>query len=356
MLRLSFVLIALLLVACDKPLEPPAPPRPALVMTAGDTAASSGMGLVGEVRPRYDSAQGFRIAGKIIERKVEIGSVVHKGQVLARLDPTDTGLTAQASLADVRAVEADHALAEAELDRQRQLYARKFISRSALDIREAQFKSASARLQQAQSQAAVSGNQSRYTLLLAERDGVVSDIHAEPGQVVSAGEVIAHIADLKQLEVLLAVPESRMNAVKAGDSAIIRMWASRETKYQGKIREIAPAADDTTRTFQVRVSIVDADQNVRIGMTAGVRLSNEDDTALIIPSTALTQRNGKSVVWVVDAKTHQVQPRNVVAGVFREDGVLITSGLAAGEEFVTLGVHTLVPGQVVRIMQAGVAP
>lgn len=347
------VAISVLLVACEKPIEPTAPPRPALVMTVGDNTAGTNMTLVGEVRPRYESAQGFRIAGKIVERKVEVGSTVHRGQVLARLDSADTGLTAQASEADVRAAEADNALAEAELERQRQLYAKKFIAKSALDIREAQYKTSLARVEQAKAQAAVSGNQSRYTALVADRDGVVTDIRAEPGQVVSAGEVIARVADLKQMEVVVAVPESRMAGVKVGAPALVKLWASQEKSYQGKVRELAPAADAVTRTFQVKVTIPIADDVVRLGMTAGVKFASAEDSALLLPTTAITQRDGKAVVWVVDGKTLQVQPRPVETGMFREDGVFITGGLRAGEQVVAVGTHALSPGQVVRPISAG---
>jgi multidrug efflux system membrane fusion protein len=353
MRHFSLALAFTLLAACQKPAEPPPPPRPALVIKAGANASDVAMALIGEVRPRYESAQGFRIAGKIISRNVEIGSMVKRGQVLARLDASDTGLNAEAAQADVRVAEADLALAQAELDRQRQLYAQKFISASALDNREAQFKSANARAQQVRAQAAVSGNQSRYATLSADRDGVVTDIHAEPGQVVQAGEVIARIADPRQLEVVIAVPESRMTGVKQGEKAEVRMWANRDKTYEARVREIAPAADAATRTFQVKVSILDADQAVRLGMTAGVSLADEIGDALLLPTSAVTQRDGKPVIWLVDPKNNSVQPHPVTIAQFREDGVLVTGGLDAGELVVVAGVHTLIPGQVVAPRQAG---
>ena len=112
-------MMAVLLVGCERPPQAPPPLRPALVMVVGQTAVEQGMVLVGEVKSRYESNQGFRIGGKIIERKVEVGSLVKKGQVLALLDAADTNLTAAAAYADVRAAEASHALAKAELERQR---------------------------------------------------------------------------------------------------------------------------------------------------------------------------------------------------------------------------------------------
>lgn len=351
----TFSVLSILLAGCGKPAEPPAPPRPALVMTVQSSDASHLAAIVGEVRPRYESAQGFRIAGKIIERRVEIGNVVHKGQVLARLDAVDTNLNTQVAFADVKAAEAEYALANADLQRQRQLYAKKFISASALDSREATVKTTAARLQQAQSRAAVSGNQTKYTSLVADRDGVVTDIHAEPGQVVSAGEVVAKVADLKQLEVNVWVAESAMQGLQVGTPVVVRLWVNREKAYQGKIREIAPSADSVTRTFLVKVSILDIDDAVKLGMTAGVGFASAVESTTVLPTSAITELANKPAVWVVDTQSKQVHPRNVTIGSYREDGVPVNSGLNAGEQVVVAGVHMLVDGQVVRPVEAGVA-
>ena len=340
--------LGLLVSACEKRVEPPAPPRPALVTIVGKSAANNAMILVGEVKSRYESNMGFRIKGKIIERKVDVGSLVKKGQVIARLDASDTNLGAAAAVADVRAAEANYALAKSDVERQRQLVDKKFISQSALDRYEAQLKTADARVNQAKAQAAVSGNQSRYTALAADRDGVVTQIHAEPGQVVDAGEMIVQVVDTKQIEVLVAVPESRMVKIKVGDNVAVKLWASQATNpertYAGKVREIAPAASSATRAFDVRVAISDADEAVKLGMTAGVRLAQAESDEIIVPTSALTQVNGKSSVWVINKKDI-ANPREVTAGQFTENGVMITNGLQAGEMVAIAGVHTLIKGQ-----------
>jgi membrane fusion protein, multidrug efflux system len=339
--------LSFLLAACDKPVEPLAPPRPALVLIVGKSAANDAMVLVGEVKSRFEANLGFRIQGKIIERKVDVGSYVKKGQVIARLDATDTNLSAQAASADVRAAEANYALANAELERQRTLFNKKFISQSALDIRMAELKTASARLSQVKAQAAVSGNQSRYTALVADRDGVVTKIDAEPGQVVEAGAMVAQIVDNKQIEVLVAVPESRMATVKVGNLVTIKLWADREKTYAGKVREVAPAANSATRAFDVRVAITDADEAVKLGMTAGVRFAQNAADEIIIPATALTQINGKNSVWAID-KSGIANPREVATGQYTENGVMISGGLQAGEMVAIAGVHTLIKGQKVK--------
>ncbi|NOS95767.1 MAG: efflux RND transporter periplasmic adaptor subunit [Methylotenera sp.] len=342
-----FLSLILSLTACDKPIEPLQPPRPALVNIVGASSVHGSMVLVGEVRSRYEANLGFRINGKIIERKVEVGSLVKKGQVLARLDAADTQLSAAAAVADVRAAEASHALAQAELARQRILFDKKFISASALDMREAELKTAHARLQQVKARADVSNNQSRYAALVADRDGIVTQIHAEPGQVVEAGVMVAQVVDTQQIEVLVAVPESRMQGLKIGDQVSIKLWADRAKTYSGEVREIAPAANAATRTFDVRVTIKNADDAIKLGMTAGVSFGQLVSTEIIIPSTALTQHQGKASVWVIDARG-TATPRQVIAGAYSEAGVVIASGLQAGEMIAIAGVHTLISGQKVK--------
>lgn len=348
MKRLFFLLAMPLLAACDQPQPTRQMPRPALVTTVGNHTATAPMILVGEIRSRFESAQGFRIAGKIIERRVDVGNSVEKGQLLARLDKIDTALSTEAAQAEVRAAEADLALAQAELERYRQLYARKFVSSQALDTQEAQFKSASAKVKQARAQAAVTGNQSRYTDLLAERDGVLTEIRAEPGQVVAAGEVIARIAVPGNMEVAIAVPESMMGGIEIDTPAEVRLWADPATIYEGKVREVAPAADSMTRTFQVRVALPQADDKVRLGMTAGVCFYHHDSQDVLLPTPAVTRRDGRNIVWIVDPQNGQVTPREVQTGAFREDGVIVRQGLQSGEQVVVAGVQTLVPGQIVQ--------
>lgn len=340
------------LFGCEKTQPEPTPPRPALVVTVGEKTTASPTILIGEIRSRYETEQGFRISGKIIKRYVDLGATVKKGQILVKLDSQDSGLTAKAARAQVQAAQADLALARAELDRLKQLYQRKFISKQAFDIQEAKLKSAMALVKQTQAQAAVSDNQSAYTDLCAEREGVVTEIHAEPGQIVVAGEPIVRIAIPENREVAFVVPESRMQGIEINTPAEVRLWAEPARLYHGKVREVAPAADRVTRTFQVRVALPDVDNNVLLGMTAGVRFYNEGSQELLLPLPALTQQAGKNVVWVVNPENGQVQFREVKIGMFREDGVIITQGLQTGEQVVVAGVHTLVLGQVVRPVQA----
>jgi RND family efflux transporter MFP subunit len=352
MKKYLLTIVILILNGCEQAPEPPPPPRPALVMEVGNRdVAQYGMLLVGEVKSRYESNVGFRISGKINTRYVNVGDVVKRGQAIASLDAIDANLNAQAAGADVNVAEANLSLAKAELDRQRQLYEKKFISKSALDMREAEYKTATARYQQTKSQASVASNQPRYTKLQADRDGVVAMINAEPGQVVSAGQIVAKIVDPYSTEILLAVPESRMREVSIHMPVTIKLWADQQKTYQGMVREISPVANESTRAFDVRIAVKDADADMRFGMTAGVRFDQISTAQIMVPSTAVTEIAGNRSVWVIGSDG-VAQPRQVTVGAFTEHGIQVLSGLKAGEMVAIAGVHTLVKGMRVKPMRA----
>lgn len=338
-----------LLSACHHEAEEVASPRPVWVMTVGTAAPAPDSLYTGEVKSRYESTIGFRINGKIIQRLVNVGDVVHKGQVLAKLDASDTQLNASSAQADVQAAQANLALAKAELERRLQLYRQQFISRSALDTYQNQLSTAQARLEQAQAQAAVSRHQSAYTSLLADRAGVIGMITAEPGQVVTAGQTIAQVYDLGALEVQVAVAETEIGQLHPGDQARIQV-AGNTRRYAGRIREISPAANSQTHAFDLRVQLLDADSQLKLGMTAQVDFNKANVNAgnqIIVPTSAVTRQGNDAAVWVIDAGQH-AHLRKVVTGAVTEHGVSITSGLQAQERIATIGVHTLAEGMQVQ--------
>lgn len=337
-----------LLIACSQETPPSQPAHPALVAIVGDQTKVPPIIFIGEIRSRYESAQGFRIDGKIVKRHVEVGSIVKKGEILAQLDSSDTELSNHAAHAQLHAAEVELALSSAKLDRQRQLHQSKFISDQALETQETQLKTSIAQVRKARAQAKITGNQARYTNLLAERNGVITEIHAEPGQVIQSGEVIARIAVPDNKEVLIAIAESKMLGVNIGVLVEVKLWANPSVVYHGRVREISPAADSITRTFQVRIAIDNPDDQVRLGMTAEVKFNNQNSNHFFLPTTAVTQREGKDVAWIVDPQTGTVQHKVVKIEMFHENGVFIKEGLQNGDLFVTTGVHMLMPGQVVR--------
>jgi RND family efflux transporter MFP subunit len=360
-MRTSALLLAaaVTLAACGPKPKTEDPVRPVITQRVVAGAAASRDVYAGELRARYETDLGFRVGGKLVSRAVDAGARVTKGQVLARLDPEDARLAAQGSAAQLASAESELVLAKSELDRHADLLAKKFISQSAFDVKQNAFNAAKARAEQARSQSAITSNQAAYTTLVADADGVVVSVAAEPGQVVAAGQPVLKLARAGEKEVVINAPEGQLARFKVGQEVGISLWADPNTLFPGRIREIAGGADPVTRTYAVRVSAMNAPAQAQLGMTANVVFNPAADGNLVLlPLSALARGGNDAAVWIVDPKTSRVKLRKVAIGQFREDGVTITSGLAGGDVVVTAGVHKLLPDQVVRLAddKASAAP
>jgi membrane fusion protein, multidrug efflux system len=351
----SLLLVAALTVAgCAKKEAPPEVVRPVQLAPVVIGAMAETAVFAGEVKPRHETDLAFRIGGKIVERRVDVGATVKKGQVLARLDPADVALQAQAAEAAVAAARTDSDFARAELERYQNLFQQKFVSESALDQKQNTMRAAGARLQQAQANLAVNHNQTGYATLIAPDDGVVTSITAEAGQVVASAQPVMKLARTDEREVAIAVPENRIGELKGAQRINVMLLASPRRLFTGRVREISPAVDPVTRTFSVRVAVPDADASLSWGMTANVVAvaAGSGQNALIPLTSIYHEPDGRPAVWVYDAKEQKVSLRAIELGPFREDGVVITRGLNHGEWIVAAGVNKLQPGQTVKPYEA----
>lgn len=322
------------LAACSGKEAPPEPLRPVLTMVVGKQPVDAGAQYSGEIRSRTETLLSFRVGGKLVARNVDAGAVVVPGQVLARLDPADTAAQAMAA-------KSQSDLAAADLARYRELRARNFVSQAALDAKETAFKAARA-------QAEVYGNQSSYTTLKADQPGVISLVGAEVGQVVAPGQMVFRLARQDQPEVLIAIPETRVADLKPGSPATVKLWAGGDSAvYKGRLRELSPVADGVTRTYAARISILEPNARIRLGMTANVGFSQGAES-MVLPLSAIFQQDGKSAVWVVNAD-ETVGLRPVTVAAWREDGAYLGEGLTAGERIVVAGVHKLAPGEKIKL-------
>jgi membrane fusion protein, multidrug efflux system len=348
----SFAVFALalpvLLAACAKREEAPDPVRPVLSQKVTLSTLLDQTAYSGEVRARHETDLGFRTSGKVIARLVEVGSEVKKGALLAKLDPSDAVLSAQAARADVAAAVTEFTYAQSELARYKELLDKGFIGQSVYESKLNAFNSADAKLNSKRAQAAVSGNQSAYTSLIADQDGVITAVNAEVGQVVATGQAVFRLARPEEKEVVINAAETRVNELQNAQQILVRLWAQPDKTYQGKLRELAPNADAVTRTFAARVTILDPTPEVKLGMTANVLIGGAGREAALLPLTAVYTNNGKPGVWIVDPQSGKVNLRPVELGQYREDGVTILGGVRNGDIVVIAGVQKLVPGQLVR--------
>lgn len=347
-------MLSLLLAACSKPEAPQEPIRAVKLMTVNASAVGAQQEYAGEVKARIESRLGFRVGGKLVQRPAEVGQRVQAGQLLAQLDATDLGLASQAAQAQVSAAQTQRDLAAADFKRFAELKAQGFISGAELERRQAVLDAADAALRQARAQGAVQGNQAGYARLLADAAGVVVAVEAEVGQVVAAGVPVVRLARDGARDVVFAVPEDRLSAVKPGSTAQVRLWAAAQGgpaagALSGTVREVAASADPLTRTYQVKLALP-ADAVIPLGATAYVSMAGSATgaPAIKLPTSALMRAagaQGGTSVWVFDSATSTVQPRTVqLAGADGND-MLVASGLKPGEEVVAAGVHVLSAGQ-----------
>ena len=358
-IALAAVALAAMLSGCAKheaPTEAVRPVKLARVSLGGIGAATV---FAGEVKARHESELGFRIGGKVVARLVDVGAHVRKGAPLARLDPSDVALQAEAAKAAVAAAQTEYEFAKAEYDRYDNLHKQQFVSGSALDQKRNVMKANAAKLEQARAQLAVASNQAGYATLVADQDGVVTAVSAEAGQVVTAGQPVVRVAREDEREVVIAVPENRLDELKAAKRLGVALWANPDKVYAAKVREIAPAVDASTRTFAVRVAIVAPDEDVKWGMTANVLAQGATDVsqAALVPSASIYHaEDGKPAVWIYDPAAGTVALRRVELDAFREDGALLASGVKDGEWIVAAGVHKLRAGQAVKPWESADVP
>jgi membrane fusion protein, multidrug efflux system len=345
------------LMACSRPAPSAEPIRAVKVITVGLQAPASTLEYAGEVRARVESRLGFRVGGKLLDRSVEPGQHVKAGQLLARLDPQDLKLAADAARAQLAAARTSHALAAADFKRYQALKDQDFISGAELERRDAVVQAARAQLDQAQAQLSVQGNQATYASLHADAAGVVTAVLAERGQVVAAGAPVVQLAQDGVRDVVFSVPEDKLATIRLGAEVQVSRWSLPGT-LKGLVREVAASADPATRTFAVKVAVQTKDA-LALGSTVSVwpmALQPSGLAVIKLPTSALRQEGQSTVVWVLDGTSMTVKSQVVQVATADGNDVVVTGGLQPGMQVVVAGVHVLAPGQKVTIYKAGSAP
>jgi len=352
--------LGVLLSGCSKPVPAEEPVRAVKVMTVGVQGLQSGAEFAGEVRARVESRLGFRVAGKIVQRPVEVGQRVKAGQLLAQLDAQDYRLAAEAAKAQVAAAATNRNLAEADYKRFKELKDQNFISGAEVERRDTTLKAAQAQLEQAQAQLSSQRNQAGYTSLLADVSGVVTAVEAEAGQVVGAGTPVVRIAQDGPRDVVFSVPEDRVAVVKPGSVVEVRSWTIGSNR-QGTVREVAASADPVTRTYQVKVSldVKDVKDAPPLGATVYVMpqvFARTDMQVIKLPTSALKQDGKTTAVWVFDPASMTVKSQAVEVATADGNDAVISSGLQPGMLVVVAGVHVLQAGQKVTLYKEKSTP
>lgn len=311
--------------------------RPVKVVEIGEAETTRQLDYSGSVRARTEMNLGFRIAGKVTERLVDIGQHVNEGDVLARVDPSDYELSVKSAEASLDGAERQVETVDLARKRAEQLYAKNFAPKSQLDQAVLSYDQAVATRDAARSTLAQAQNQVHYTDLKASKAGIVTAISADIGQVVGAGTPVMTVAVDGEKEVLIAVPEMDIAGFRPGKEVKASFWSDEALTLDGKVREVAGSADPQSRTFAVRVSLPN-DPRVLLGMTANVAAIVGSKAQLVsIPLTAMAEKDGKHIVWTVDRASDTVHPRPIKVANFTADGVAVAEGLKQGDVVVAAG-------------------
>lgn len=358
MLLLFTAATAVALAGCSRPEPAPEPVRAVRTMTVKNQSAGSRFEYAADVRARTESRLSFRVGGKIVKRAVDLGDAVKAGQVLAQLDPQDLKLAQDNARAQLASAQANHEQAAADFKRYKDLREQNFISAAELERRDTALKAAQAQLNQARAQSQVQNNQAGYAVLVSDVAGVVTAVEAEPGMVVAAGATVVRVAQNGPRDVVFSVPEDKVAQIRAlagaPDAFKARAWGAAADWLPLHVREIAAAADPVTRTFLVKADLgSQASDTVSLGQTITVVVDLPQVSGVAkLPLSALKEDQGRTAVWLVDARTMTVRLQPVsVAGADGNEAV-ISQGLGQGDVVVTAGVHVLTPGQKVKWLDA----
>jgi len=355
--RLTLVTaVVLALAACHKSKETPAPPAAVIALPIHSAAGAAGemaMRYPVEVTARYFNPMAFRVPGKLIERRVRIGDIVKKGEVVAQLDPLDAQKQAASAQASLQAAEHRLVFAKQQLDRDTAQSSQNLIAAKEFEQTQDGFTAAQAAREEAAAQWVLASNNLKYTTLTADHDGVITSENADTGQVVSAGQEVYGLAWSGDVDITLDAAASDLSRIPIGQAANITFPALPGRDYEARVREITPTADPQSRTYRVKLTLGQPDQTVRLGMTGDATLSplsaqegaGSSDESFAVPATALFHKDNTPAVWVVGASNSTLELRPVTVRSYTDHSVMVAGGLKDGETVVLSGVHTVYAGE-----------
>src|SRR5471032_1156555 len=348
----SIALLALALTGCNEKLAQKVESgRPVLVATVHYEAESPERSFVGIIKPRIETDMGFRVPGKVAKRLVEVGQTVDVGQPLATLDEVDLKLQAEQAQAEFRAATGVLAQAGAAEQRAKDLRVKGWTTDAQMDQSRAAADEARARLNRAERSVELTNNSLSYATLVADTRGVVTATLIDAGQVVASGQTAIRVARFAEKEAVVAISETLVGRAKDG-VASVSLWSEPDKKYAAKLREIAPNADPATRTYLAKFSLPGAGEQVSLGMTATLTLSDAATTRVArLPLSALFSEGGDPSLYIVDDKG-EVALKPVIVKSYETNCVVISGGVDEGARVVALGVQKLDPAQKVRVVSS----
>lgn len=324
--------------------------RPVRTVTVEKRETGQPIMLTGRIEAEDNVVLGFRISGRVLENDAKLGDRVSPGQLVARLEPQNelnALRSAQANLADA---EARLVQAQNHFERQQTLLAREVVSRVVFDEAKQARQTALSQVDASRAQLKIAQDTVSFTELEADAPGVVTAVGPGIGEVVQAGQMILRLAREGGRDAVFDVPAQLIRSAPAGMPMVVSLRDDPSVTADGRAREVAPQANATTRTFEVKVGLTNPPGTMRLGATVTGRLQIESSPMVEIPATALVEINGQSAVWIVDPSSLIISRRDIEVLHENPSMVTVSNGLQAGDVVVTAGVHNLRQGEKIRLL------
>lgn len=304
--------------------------------------------FTGTVASRVQSNLGFRVPGKIVERMVDAGQQVRRGQPLMRIDETDLQLALTAKRNAVTAARAVLIQAQADEKRYAALVKNGLAATpQRYEQAKAALDTAAAQLAAAEADAKVAENAAAYTILLADSDGTVVDTLADPGQVVAAGQTVIQLAQAGPREAVVWLPETLRPDI--GSEAQTSIYGGSGLSGKARLRQISDSADPQTRTYEARYVLDGAAASAPLGSTVTIKISDANrQSEVAVPVGAIVDDGSRTGVWTINGATSTVKFAPVDVKRISEETAIVR-GIGIGEKIVALGAHLLENGAAVRI-------
>jgi multidrug efflux system membrane fusion protein len=347
---LTTLILVSTLCACDKPTPTQVRPVRAEQVLLSNIAAH--YSYAGVVRAHHDIVLSFQVGGKITRRYVDIGDNIKPGELLAEIDSKDLVLDVQNIEAQLKSEQSSLLLVKDDLQRYSPLVKAGHITQSFYDQAKTKYDTSVASVDKMQSSLDLAKNKLIYAKLYADYPGVITKVQASAGQIISPGQAVMEMAGTNEKEIVISVPEQRINEWQSINKINVTLWAYPKMHYAAKLREISGEADPATRTYTVKLSVIDADATMRLGMTANVQVDVlRPKPMIVVPLTSIYYESRNPIIWVINPKDMTVQPVKVTLGAYENNKIIVDTGLKSGMWIVTAGVNSLRAGQKVKLVE-----
>lgn len=349
---IAFVLLTpVLLAGCSQQAETAAPEaRPVRTITVERRDAGVPITLTGRIEAEDEVTLSFRISGRILENDLKVGSQIQPDQVIARLESQNELNALRAANANLAAAQAQLTQARNHYERQETLLSQGWTTRANYDQAKKALTTAQSQVEAAEAQLKSAHDLVSFTEIRGDSPGVITAVGPGAGEVVQAGQMVVRVARKDGRDAVVDVPAQVIRSAPTNPQITITLTDDPKVTARGRVRTVAPQANPVTRTFEVKIGLVDPPPAMRLGATVTARMETEAVPIIEIPASALTKFNQQAAVWIVDPSARTVAIRNVDIMRFDQANVTVSQGLDAGEIVVTAGVQALHPGQKVRLI------